>query len=183
MYQTIIATALGGLISVATQLISNKHLRKIEEKKIHEKLVLFEKEELKNQKLEKKKILFEMLQIINEHETQISYTKFFIDTDRKILKSEHDKMHIETTRKLNELESIILLYFPDLQKDINNISRNNGEHWMIVRDILENEYNTELWKFNENRLLTIITEGKSMINELREKIVDLSDKLRKNDFC
>lgn len=183
MYQTIIATALGGLISVAAQLISNKHLRKIEEKKIHEKLVLFEKEELKNQKLEKKKILFEILQIINEHETQISYTKFFIDTDRKISKSKYDKMHIETTGKLNKLESIILLYFPDLQEDINNISCNNGEHWMTVRDILENEYNTELWKFNENRLLTIITEGKSMINELREKIIDISKKIQKDDLC
>lgn len=184
MYQTILATALGGLISVVVQLISNKHLRKIEEKKFYEKLALFEKEELKNQRLEKKKILFEILQIINEHETQISYSKFFIYTDRKISKFEYDNMYMETIEKLNKLKTIILLYFSELDDYADKILCKNGEHWITVRVLLESDgYNTESWKLGENRLFIITGESRALINELRKKIVNISNKLQKDDFC
>lgn len=137
---TIIATASGGLISIITLIINNKHLFSLEKRKYKKEFHLLQEKEISEQKKHKIELLLEATEILSYLEDAISQTKSFMDMMKSITEFEHDEIYQQELIKIHRLESIMIVYFPRLYSDVRNMTGKHNIYWGRQRIFLQIKY-------------------------------------------
>lgn len=178
-YSTIVATAIGGCISLIAQIVNNKYHIKIEDKRLHKELIKLHEEEVYRQKGEKRNIILKAFELLNNLECSVSQTQSFIDSEKNISKIEHDRLYQEIRDKTNNLQSIIATYFPELYGYSKELDSKNGAYWLQQRSLLATNYynDKEQWKFINDGLISIVRDYNGYIGKLKSELISRSKKL------
>lgn len=139
-YSTIIATASGGLISIITLIINNRYSLFLEKKKYKKEFHLLQEQEISEQKRHKLELLLEATEILSYLADAISQTKSFMDMMKNITEFEHDEIYQQELNKVHRLESIIIVYFPQLYYDLRDMIGKHNIYWLQQRMFLITKY-------------------------------------------
>jgi len=178
-YSTIVATVIGGCISLIAQIINNKYHIKIEDKRLHEEFMKLHEEEVYRQKGEKRNIILKAFELLNNLEYSVSQTQSFVDSEKKISVIEYDKLYQGIRDEINNFQSIIATYFPDLYDCSKELDSKNGAYWLLQRSLLATNYynEKEQWKFINDRLISIVSDYNGYIGRLRSELINISREL------
>ncbi len=178
-YSTILATTIGGCISLIAQIINNRYHVTIEDKKSHKELIKLHEEELYRQKGEKRNVILKAFKLLHSLEYSVSQTQSFIDSEKNMLQIEHDQLYQEIRDKTNHLESIIATYFPELYDYTQELDSRSGAYWIQQRLLLSTSFDNdkEQWKFINDGLISTVRDYSGYIGKLRRELINIAIEL------
>lgn len=161
---TLLGTALGAAITIISVYLNNKFQLKRDDLKFDREYKI-EKLKIDTDALSKHrnsilKSIEDTHQIISEIQFTISLTKSVIESSHKLPYQDFDKQYLTENNKLSKIESIAIIYLPEILENVKT-----------VKDLYNN-----YWGHQRLLLMTDVIEEQQGYRYLQEKIIQISDK-------